>query len=93
MTDNSNTEKRTITIEWDSNALADLDRLVAASNVADTLDDLVNTLLDHVHQGLYRSGSWERGWLEQCVGHEAIEKAYKPADDPINLHRQPPTAE
>jgi len=32
------------------------------------LTAVVDTLLDHAQQGIYRPGSWERLWLEQAFG-------------------------
>lgn len=31
---------------------------------------VVATLIDHAQQGVYRPGSWERGWLIQAFGDE-----------------------
>ena len=48
------------------------------------LESLVTLLLDHVQQGIYRSGAWERQWLVQCFGEEAVSTAYEPVEDPLN---------
>lgn len=75
---------RTIKVDQTDAAWQILDRLAAAHPYVGSLDELVGELLDHVQQGVYRSGSWERGWLAQCVPEEAIAGAYVPADDPRN---------
>lgn len=49
--------------------------LVAADDCFNTVDDFLATLLDHVDQGIYRPGSWERGWLEKAVHFESVEAA------------------
>ena len=65
-----------------------IDRLAKADEMSGgTAEGLITNLLDHVQQGVYRSGSWERGWLCQCIGEDAIEAAYRPDDDPINMRR------
>jgi hypothetical protein len=33
-----------------------------------TIDTVVEGLIDHAQQGVYRPGSWERGWLMQAFG-------------------------
>lgn len=35
-----------------------------------TVEDVVHELIDHAQQGVYRPGSWERGWLRQAFGAE-----------------------
>lgn len=32
--------------------------------------DVVERLVDHAQQGVYRPGAWERGWLTQAFGDE-----------------------
>ena len=64
---------RTLTLELDERAWQRLDRLAAA--IPMSVEDLVLVLLDHVQAGLYRPDSWERGWLAQVVGDEAIREA------------------
>lgn len=32
--------------------------------------EVIGELVDHAQQGVYRPGSWERGWLEQVFGDE-----------------------
>jgi hypothetical protein len=34
------------------------------------LEAVVYKLADHVQQGIYRPGSWERPWLEQAFGYD-----------------------
>lgn len=35
--------------------------------------DVLAVLADHADQGVYRSGSWERGWLCSAFGHDWTE--------------------
>ena len=35
-----------------------------------TLADVVEKLIDHAQQGVYRPGAWERGWLCQAFGYD-----------------------
>lgn len=74
---------RQLTIDLPDGMWRILDRLVAAHPYVETMDALVVELLDHVQQGVYRSGSWERGWLEQAIPLEAIEAAvtYHPPNE------------
>jgi hypothetical protein len=39
-----------------------------------TVQDVVARLIDHVQQGIYRPGAWERDWLCQAFGHEWLEQ-------------------
>jgi len=38
-----------------------------------TVEDIVDQLIDHAQQGVYRPGAWERDWLCQAFGDEWIE--------------------
>jgi hypothetical protein len=63
--------KRTITIEVSATVYALLEVLgrdpyFAASPAP--VEAVVVKLVDHAQQGVYRPGSWERGWLEQAFG-------------------------
>jgi hypothetical protein len=75
--------KRTLEIEMPHECWQRIDRLVDACNLAGGLEDFVTSLLDHVQQGVYRAGAWEREWLEQCVGAEAVRLAYEQETDPL----------
>ncbi len=33
-----------------------------------SVEAVVERLVDHAQQGVYRPGSWERGWLHQAFG-------------------------
>jgi len=55
---------RQLEIELPDQMWAILDRLVDAHPDVEGMDEFVSELLDHVQQVVYRSGSWERGWLE-----------------------------
>jgi len=34
---------------------------------------VIDELIDHAQQGVYRPGAWERMWLEQAFGNDWIE--------------------
>jgi len=74
---------RTFTVDFDDEAWGHLDRLAEAEE--QTLEQVVGRLLDHVQQGVYRSGAWERDWLEHAIDSSSIEKAYLPELDPKNF--------
>lgn len=35
--------------------------------------NVLNILIDHAQQGVYRPGAWERGWVCQAFGDEWLE--------------------
>lgn len=72
--------KRKLEIDLDDKSWTRIERLVEVRG--GDLEAFVSEILDHVDQGIYRSGSWERGWLAQCLGEECIEDAYDPGEDP-----------
>jgi len=39
-----------------------------------TIDSVVEDLVDHAQQGVYRPGAWEREWLIQAFGDDFTEK-------------------
>lgn len=81
--------KRTLEIELPDEMWERLDRLASGMPYDDqTVETLVTHLLDHVQQGLYRSGAWERQWLIQCVGEDAVLDAYRQDDDPAFRSRE-----
>ena len=76
--------ERTLTLDLPDEILDRLERLVEAFEPTASLDQLVALLLDHVQQGIYRTGSWERAWLERVVGAGTVADAYDPSEDPAN---------
>lgn len=80
--------KRTLELDLDERRWRILDRLVAATEGTTSMDRFVEQLLDHVQQGVYRSGSWERPWLVQVVGSKAIDDAYEVEEDPLYRSRE-----
>jgi hypothetical protein len=54
-----------------------------------SVEEIIERICDHVQQGVYRPGAWERPWLVQCVGDDfegnlqqgdpyALDEAYDP---------------
>jgi len=35
---------------------------------------VIQQLIDHAQQGVYRPGAWERGWVSQAFGDEWLEE-------------------
>jgi hypothetical protein len=46
---------------------------------AKTVHGIIETLIDHAQQGVYRPGAWERQWLEQ-VFPEGWQEHLEPGD-------------
>lgn len=67
---------RAITVHVSDNVFALLKVLGASEAIAAkpgepddvVVQAVVETLIDHAQQGVYRPGSWERGWLHQAFG-------------------------
>lgn len=43
---------------------------------------VIEQLVDHAQQGVYRPGAWERQWVEQVFGDEFVSRLE--AGDPFN---------
>ncbi len=48
-----------------------------------TLEHVIETIIDHVQQGIYRPGAWERGWLQQAIGCYWQERLETDPDAPM----------
>lgn len=59
-------------------------RLTAIADPASGLHGVLYELIDHAQQGVYRPGSWERGWLCQVFGEDWLQRL-EPDDDPASL--------
>lgn len=73
------TETRSVDITLPDAHWQHIDRLLAAMPQPGSkkpLESLLVDLLDHVQQGVDSPGSWERDWLNQCVGDDAVDQAY-----------------
>jgi hypothetical protein len=40
----------------------------------DSVTSVVETLIDHASQGVYRPGAWEREWTAQVFGYDFVDK-------------------
>lgn len=60
--------KRRITIELDPIPYRLLEALTRGEYAPQSVEEVVERLLDHAQQGVYRPGAWERGWLCQVFG-------------------------
>jgi hypothetical protein len=58
-----------------SKRVADLLRILTNDQVGPaTLRGVIEELIDHAQQGVYRPGAWERGWLISVFSDEWIDK-------------------
>jgi hypothetical protein len=60
-----------ITIAIDENDYKLLEVLTRGEySSCESVEDVIEKLIDHAQQGVYRPGAWERGWLVQAFGDE-----------------------
>ncbi len=45
------------------------------------VETVIYQLIDHAQQGVYRPGSWERGWLTQAFGYDWQSRLEPDTDD------------
>lgn len=62
--------KKRITIEVDHIVYELLGVLTKGKGAPQTIEGVLSKLVDHVQQGVYRPGAWERSWLEQAFGDD-----------------------
>ena len=62
--------KRKITVEIDEIPYRLLQVITCSADAPASVEEVVGPLIDHAQQGVYRPGSWERGWLYQAFGDE-----------------------
>lgn len=48
--------------------------LLATLDEKGDVENVVRALIDHAQQGVYRPGSWERGWLYPAFGEDFKDK-------------------
>jgi hypothetical protein len=68
-----------ITIEVSDTVYQLLKVLGNADGGGYTVKDVVETLVDHAQQGVYRPGAWERDWIER-VFSEGWQEHLEPGD-------------
>lgn len=73
-----------LTINVADEVAARLRALVHPATGCETVEQVVETLVDHAQQGVYRPGAWERPWLEQAFGYE-WQSNLEPDTDPGRL--------
>jgi hypothetical protein len=83
---------KTITVKVRKEVYALLEVLTRGAGGLDSVEAVVLRLIDHAQQGVYRPGSWERGWLEQAFGDDW--QQYLEPGDPYgrpdsNMFRRP----
>lgn len=57
--------------QWEAERLS---ALIDPDQGLPDLEAVIYQLLDHAQQGVYRSGAWERSWLQQVFGHKWTER-------------------
>lgn len=68
-----------ITIELSKTVHSLLSVITKSDMGPTTVAEVIETLIDHAQQGIYRPGSWERGWLER-VFPEGWQEHLEPGD-------------
>jgi hypothetical protein len=68
-----------ITITVNETTYALLEVLTKGQHTPPNVTEVVEKLIDHAQQGVYRPGSWERPWLEQVFGDD-WQKYLEPGD-------------
>ena len=61
---------------------ARLNVLIDAEQGRPDLASVVDEILDHVQQGVYRPGAWERHWLVQAIGDDWLVQVERDPDAP-----------
>jgi hypothetical protein len=59
-----------ITLEIDDTTV----NLLATLSENGSVPEVLETLIDHAAQGVYRPGAWEREWLCQVFGDDSVDK-------------------
>lgn len=59
-----------VTVPLHPRVAALLSVLIGPDTGITDLQGVLLEIVDHVQQGVYRPGSWERGWLEQALGSD-----------------------
>jgi hypothetical protein len=59
-----------ITLEIDDTTAS----LLATLSESGSVTSVVETLIDHAAQGVYRPGAWEREWTAQVFGYDFVDK-------------------
>jgi hypothetical protein len=57
-----------VTITVDPVVYRLLEALTSGESAPRSVEAVIGALIDHAQQGVYRPGSWERGWLCQVFG-------------------------
>jgi hypothetical protein len=71
--------KKKITIELDDIGYGLLQVLTCGPYAPQSVEGVIGQLIDHVCQGVYRPGAWEREWLRQAFG-DAWTEYLEPGD-------------
>jgi hypothetical protein len=88
-------ERRKITVEVSATVYELLEVLTQGDfPAALSVEDVVSKLIDHAQQGVYRPGSWERGWLIQAFGPDFTSQLqpgdpYGRPDDDVPVFNRP----
>jgi hypothetical protein len=64
--------RKKVTIEIDEIVYRLLEVLTCGRYAPVSVENVIEQLIDHTQQGVYRPGSWEREWLRQVFGEDWI---------------------
>lgn len=67
-------KKKTIRLEITESAYTLLEVLTRSQHsLCATVEEVIEQLIDHAQQGVYRPGAWERPWLMQAFGDDWLQ--------------------
>jgi hypothetical protein len=72
-----------ITLEIDDTTAS----LLATLSESGSVTSVVETLIDHAAQGVYRPGAWEREWTAQVFGYDFVDKL-EPGDPETSVENR-----
>ncbi len=79
-TSNKPTRRRMVTVEISPTAYKLLQVLTKSKfHPTESVEEVIERLIDHAQQGVYRPGAWERQWLCQVFGEDWTQHL-KPGD-------------
>lgn len=80
----------TVTVQLHQRVADLLGVLIGPDTGITDLQGVLLEIIDHVQQGVYRPGSWERGWLEQALGSGWQERLEPDPGTPFERPITPP---
>lgn len=75
-------QETTISVTIHTETAQRLRTLISPDDGLPDLSAVVGRLIDHVQQGVYRPGAWERDWLCQALGDAWLERVEPDPETP-----------